>query len=241
MVVDTRREEVGHPGVCGISVFGVAGEVLYAHGCTLVANPPCEILATSGAHAFPLRRPVCAISPRNQVCLLGSSRLFANQFFKFNADLLRLLLSHLLGGAERPLVDVAEYRIMPDMASLAKEPMACFELPPFDPLPKNVLELACIRQFRLGGLDQRLRIQEVATQLNVGPLTLLMKPAFQLALPTLLTKSVPGIRLAETAAECGGDVSKFVQTVMQTDNASTALSRVVQQMFSLLSGVSHGV
>ncbi|XP_063226406.1 intraflagellar transport protein 52 homolog [Bacillus rossius redtenbacheri] len=112
---------------------------VYPFGATLnVARPAVAVLST-GSVAFPVSRPVCALSTHGtgngRLVVLGSGLVFADKYLeKEDNDLVREVLFRFLTtrdvqlneiDAEDP--EIADYNMVPDTMQLAERPRLCLQ------------------------------------------------------------------------------------------------------------------
>ncbi|KAM3173550.1 hypothetical protein ACTXT7_012290 [Hymenolepis weldensis] len=181
-------------------------QFVYAFGATLNVAKPAIVLLSTGSAAFPLNRPVCAISeienpngPTGKLAVVGSVAMFTDAYInkEDNGKIFDVLLSFLISDklnlnavdAQDPEID--SYFQIPNISILANNLKACLE--ESEEIPKRVED---IFDQKLYAFDTSLvpKVLEAYEKLGVKhePLTLIT-PEFETPLPPLQPAVFPPI------------------------------------------------
>lgn len=126
---------------------------VYPFGATLNVMPPAIALLSTGSTCIPANRPICAIHRINSspdsgaLLVLGSVHMFSDQYVSLEQNQITLeMLMHTLLQSQLPLnivdalnPELSEYHSLPDIATLADQPIGC--LHESEPLPADLSKL----------------------------------------------------------------------------------------------------
>ncbi|KAM7536425.1 hypothetical protein Aperf_G00000085282 [Anoplocephala perfoliata] len=171
---------------------------VYPFGATLNVAKPAKVLLSTGSVAFPLNRPVCAISeienstgPSGKLAAIGSVAMFTDAYInkEDNAKIFDVLISFLTSDALNLNVidaqdpEIETYFQTPDISSLANNLKACLQ--EGEEIPSNV---ETVFDQKLYAFDTSLvpKVLAAYEKLRVKhePLTLIT-PEFETPLPPL--------------------------------------------------------
>lgn len=171
-------------------------EFVFPYGCSLEVKAPAQTILSSGFISYPLNRPVAAVAKtengKGSICVLGSSRMFNDEFYikEGNLKVLDLFVKWCLGKDQVNLLakqaeeqPPTEYHYLPDTESLSERLKPCLE--ESDPLPKDFSQLFDENLYSLN-TDMIPEAIELYKQLDLkhAPLSLIA-PEFETPLPPL--------------------------------------------------------
>jgi intraflagellar transport protein 52 len=170
-------------------------EFIFPYGATLNVQKPAIPIMSSGPISYPLNRPLGAVVAKphmGKICVLGSVRMFDDEFFEFekNRQLLDTLVRWQLNigdcdlsfpNGEEP--ELSEYHHIPHTQGLAMNLRSCLQ--EAEPLPRDFTQLFDDSLFKF---DTDLIPESVKLYQHLGvkhdPLTLI-PPQFETPMPAL--------------------------------------------------------
>ncbi|VDL99822.1 unnamed protein product [Schistocephalus solidus] len=145
----TIAESTGKTSVFpGVDEFSPkqALQFVYAFGATLNVAKPAIALLSTGSVAFPLNRPICAVSEDQcgKLAVVGSLAMFTDAYItkEDNRKIFDILFSFLttdnlkLNAIDAQDPEIDTYLQIPDIASLANNLKACLQ--ESDEIPRNI-------------------------------------------------------------------------------------------------------
>jgi intraflagellar transport protein 52 len=186
-----------HPKECLIDTVGppqgsAAVPVLYPFGCSLNVQAPAETLLTSGLTAYPVNRPVVAISEgsHGRVLVVGSSEIFADKYIDYeqNLNYALYLFEVLLGKKKIEKIvqegEIHEYNYLPNIAKTSEMLRPCLIEPPRVPVDVDTLSKRTLFEYGPKQLPEIVKILDKVEGIKFQPLTLI-QPKFNVPLPEL--------------------------------------------------------
>ena len=170
-------------------------KIIYPFGQSLDTAENVSVLFNSGIIAYPLNRPLCAVttskSKKGKLAVLGSLRFIENEYIdkEENRKVMEGLVKWLLGlinpeiTTPSKIVEISEYTYIPNIISLSDKVKSCLEEAK-EP-PRNFNDLFDMNLFKI---DNNLVPEaiELYDKLNVKHETLsIIPPQFETPLPPL--------------------------------------------------------
>ena len=169
-----------HPKECLLSEH-----LLFPFGCSLNVQAPAVTLLLSGPTAYPVNRPVAALSGR--VLVVGASEMFADSYVDYEQNMTYAiyLFEYMLGRRKLDKIvnegNIYEYQYLPNLVNTAEQLRPCLLEPPRVPLDVGKLSTRTLYEYSAKKLPQIAALLE-KIDVKFQPLTLI-EPKFIVPLP----------------------------------------------------------